>query len=96
MSRAVTGGNAGVAARLKFASEWMLQSSLPMLLAHRNQAWQANAVLLDLLQASALDPAHAGTLWPPSLRAAVSHALEQDHPAPVYECALGSTPARQP
>lgn len=95
MSRTGTGGNVTVADRLNVTSEWMLQSSLPMLLAHREHAWQANAALHALLEA--LDAAHAGPApWPASLHAAVSAALDLDHPIPVNECALGSIAAPRP
>jgi diguanylate cyclase (GGDEF)-like protein/PAS domain S-box-containing protein len=57
MSGAVTGVNAAVAGRLENASEWMLHSHLPMLLAHRNGIWQPNAALLALLESEAPAPA---------------------------------------
>ncbi len=92
MNRAVTGVDAAVAVRLKFANEWLLQSPLPMLLAHRKRAWQANAALMALLRglASTARPLDtSGQQWPAALREAISQALAQDHPQPAYECALG-------
>ena len=88
MSRAVTGGSAGAAARLQFAREWMVASRLPMLLAHRRQAWEGNAALHVLLEPLSATPAPAGP-WPESLQAAVAQAFALDHPAPVRACVLG-------
>jgi PAS domain S-box-containing protein len=93
MSRAVTGVDAATAARLKFASEWLVQSPLPMLLAHRKRFWQANAALLALMRG--LEPAArvsstGGEQWPAALREAVLQALAHTDPQPVYECALGT------
>jgi diguanylate cyclase (GGDEF)-like protein len=85
MSRAVTGVDAAVAARVEFAREWMLQSGLPMLLAHRAGAWQANAALLDMLPEAARDGP-----WPQPLRTAVATAFEQDPPETMPACDLGS------
>jgi diguanylate cyclase (GGDEF)-like protein/PAS domain S-box-containing protein len=84
MRRAVTGVNASVAVRLEIASEWMEQSPVPMLLAHRRQAWQANAALHDLL-GTATSPAPA---WPASLRDAIAGALAQQQPMPTCICDL--------
>ena len=84
MRRAVTGVDASVAVRLEVASEWMMQSSVPMLLAHRKQAWQANAALQDLMQRLAFDAAS----WPGPLQEAIALALDQDHPAPQQACPL--------
>jgi diguanylate cyclase (GGDEF)-like protein/PAS domain S-box-containing protein len=92
MGHAVTGLDAVVADRLKFASEWLLQSALPMLLAHRKRGWQANAALLALLRGlwpAAPPSSTSGEAWPAALRDAVSQALAQDHPTPVCACALG-------
>jgi diguanylate cyclase (GGDEF)-like protein/PAS domain S-box-containing protein len=92
MSGAVTGADAFVAARLDVAAQWMSQSPLPMLLAHRNCAWQANAALHDLLQGLLPAPAHGMPLaWPLSFQAAIAGALEQDQPAPIHACALAGT-----
>lgn len=89
MSRAVTGVVDDVAARLKLVREWMLQSSLPMLLAHRRQAWQSNAALDMLL--SALDNQATDDSFPAPLREAVRAAQAQAHPVPLDACPLGST-----
>jgi len=93
MRRTVTGVDAATAARLQFASEWLVQSSLPMLLAHRKRFWQANAALLALmrgLEQAARSSHTGGEQWPAALREAVLRALEHDHPQPVHECALGT------
>lgn len=93
MDRAVTGLDAAVADRLKFASECLLHSALPMVLAHRKRGWQANAALLTLLRSlvpAAPPSGTGGETWPAALRAAVAQALHQERPMPVQECALGS------